>query len=75
MNTINRISRIKFFKKISSPNPFSKDYQWTLVSNNLGLTSRRFSIRQLRPDAEYQLRVRANSDAGSAEKTYDFETT
>ncbi len=52
-----------------------QDYQWLLVSNDLQLTSRRFSIRQLRPDTEYELRVRANSDAGSTQRTYTFETT
>ncbi len=52
-----------------------QDYQWTLVSNNLQLTSRRFSIRHLKPDTAYQLRVRANNGAGSAEHVYDFETT
>ena len=46
-----------------------------MVSNNLGLTSRRFSLRQLRPDTDYELRVRANSEAGSAQQTYAFETT
>ncbi len=52
-----------------------KDYQWTLVSNNLELSSRRFSLRQLRPDSDYELRVRANNDAGSTMREYAFETT
>ena len=51
-----------------------QDNHWTLVSNNLELRSRRFSIRHLRPETEYELRVRANNAAGSSERVFPFET-
>lgn len=52
----------------------SQDHHWTLISNNLRLASRRFSIRHLTPTANYALRVRANNDAGSSEKIFNFQT-
>ena len=45
-----------------------------MVSNNLELRSRRFSIRHLRPETDYELRVRANNEAGSSERVFAFET-
>ena len=51
-----------------------QDNHWTLVSNNLELRSRRFSIRHLRPETDYELRVRANNEAGSSERVFAFET-
>ena len=44
------------------------------MSNNLELRSRRFSIRHLRPETDYELRVRANNEAGSSERVFAFET-
>ena len=44
------------------------------MSNNLQMTTRRFSIKQLKPETLYELRVRANNAAGSSEYTYSFET-
>jgi hypothetical protein len=41
-----------------------QDAHWTLVSNNLKTSSRRFTIRQLEPETFYELRVRANNEAG-----------
>ena len=38
------------------------------------MTTRRFSIKQLKPETFYELRVRANNAAGSSEYTYSFET-
>ena len=37
-----------------------KDLHWTLVSNDLGLRSRRFTIRQLEPLTAYELKIKAN---------------
>ncbi|XP_059078554.1 cell adhesion molecule Dscam2-like [Tigriopus californicus] len=51
-----------------------EDQDWTLVSNNLQLITRRFSIRQLQPEQNYQIRVRANNAAGSSENLYSFQT-
>ena len=51
-----------------------QDNHWTLVSNSLELRSRRFSIRHLRPETDYELRVRANNEAGSSERVFAFET-
>ena len=44
------------------------------MSNNLELRSRRFSIRHLSPETDYELRVRANNAAGSSERVFPFET-
>jgi hypothetical protein len=35
------------------------------VSNNLKMTSRRFTIKQLEPETSYELRIRANNEAGT----------
>lgn len=51
-----------------------KDHHWTLVSNNLMPTSRRFTLRHLSPETHYELKVRANNDAGSTERIFDFTT-
>ena len=47
---------------------------WTLVSNNLGLTSRRFTIRQLQPETLYEFKIRANNPAGSTENQFKILT-
>ena len=46
-----------------------QDLHWTLVSNNLKTTSRRFTIKQLEPETSYELRIRANNEAGDLEKS------
>jgi hypothetical protein len=51
-----------------------KDLHWTLVSNDLGLRSRRFTIRQLEPKMSYELKIKANNPAGSTDFSYNFET-
>ena len=54
--------------------PSFQDLHWTLVSNDLGLRSRRFTIRQLEPETAYELKIKANSPAGSTDFSYRFET-
>ena len=44
------------------------------MSNDLGLRSRRFTIRQLEPETAYELKIKANSPAGSTDFSYRFET-
>ena len=44
------------------------------MSNNLGLTSRRFTIRQLEPETLYEFRIRANNPAGSTENQITIVT-
>ncbi len=52
-----------YVKPIYTVLPF-QDIHWTLVSNNLKTTSRRFTIKQLEPETSYELRIRANNEAG-----------
>ena len=47
---------------------------WNLVSNSLGLTSRRFTIRQLEPETFYDFKIRANNPAGSTENQFKIIT-
>ena len=47
---------------------------WNLVSNNLGLTSRRFTIRELQPETFYEFKIRANNPAGSTESQFKILT-
>ena len=47
---------------------------WTLVSNDLGLRSRRFTIRQLEPETSYELKIKANNPAGSTDFAHSFST-
>ena len=47
---------------------------WNLVSNNIGLTSRRFTIRQLEPETLYEFMIRANNPAGSTENEFSILT-
>ena len=51
-----------------------QDIHWTLVSNDLGLRSRRFTIRQLDPETAYELKIKANNPAGSTDFAYNFHT-
>ena len=44
------------------------------MSNNLGLTSRRFTIRQLLPETLYEFKIRANNPAGSTENHFKILT-
>lgn len=44
------------------------------MSNDLGLRSRRFTIRQLEPETAYELKIKANNPAGSTDFAYKFET-
>ena len=45
-----------------------------MVSNDLGLRSRRFTIRQLEPKTSYELKIKANNPAGSTDFSHSFET-
>ena len=45
-----------------------------MVSNDLGLRSRRFTIRQLEPKTSYELKIKANNPAGSTDVSHSFET-
>ena len=45
-----------------------------MVSNDLGLRSRRFTIRQLEPETSYELKIKANNPAGSTDFSHSFET-
>ena len=45
------------------------------MSNNLGLTSRRFTINHLVPDTYYSFKIRANNPAGSVETQFEIFTT
>ena len=45
-----------------------------MVSNDLGLRSRRFTIRQLDPETGYELKIKANNPAGSTDFSHRFET-
>ena len=44
------------------------------MSNNIGLTSRRFTIRQLEPETLYEFKIRANNPAGSIENQFKILT-
>ena len=50
------------------------DLHWTLVSNDLGLRTRRFTIRQLEPQTSYELKIKANNPAGSTDFADIFRT-
>ena len=52
----------------------SKANSWSLVSNNIGLTSRRFTIRQLEAETLYEFKIRANNPAGSTENQFKILT-
>ena len=45
-----------------------------MVSNDLGLKSRRFTIRQLDPETGYELKIKANNPAGSTDFSHRFQT-
>ncbi len=45
-----------------------------MVSNDLGTTARRFSIKQLEPETTYELKVKVNNPAGSTDFEHVFET-
>ena len=44
------------------------------MSNNLGLTSRRFTINHLVPDTYYSFKIRANNPSGSVETQFEIFT-
>ena len=44
------------------------------MSNNLGLTSRRFTINHLLPDTFYNFKIKANNPAGSVETQFEIFT-
>ncbi|XP_047108457.1 Down syndrome cell adhesion molecule-like protein 1 homolog isoform X1 [Schistocerca piceifrons] len=48
--------------------------KWILVSNNLKYTEEKFSILDLNPVTNYELRMTAHNSAGSTVVTYDFTT-
>ena len=48
--------------------------QWKIVSNNIGLTSRRFTINHLVPDTFYSFKIRANNPSGSIETQFEVFT-
>ena len=52
----------------------SKENSWSLVSNNIGLTSRRFTIRQLDAETLYEFKIRANNPAGSTQNQFKILT-
>lgn len=47
---------------------------WIMVSNHVKPTERIFSIGELFPSTEYQLRVTAQNNAGSTVAVYNFTT-
>ena len=65
-----------FIKTLMNPLllSYKKARTWTLVSNNLGLTSRRFTIRELQPQTLYEFKIRANNQAGSTENQFKVLT-
>ncbi|XP_040563720.1 cell adhesion molecule Dscam2 isoform X2 [Lepeophtheirus salmonis] len=58
----------------SKSNHHQNSPSWSLISNNLQTTSRRFTVRQLQPNTHYELRVVANNEAGSTSAYYKFKT-
>lgn len=47
---------------------------WTVASNHVKPTERIYSIQDLVPATEYQLKITAHNNAGDAEALYNFTT-
>lgn len=58
---------------------FSVEYRtrytsWTMSSNRVKPTERIYSIQDLLPATEYQLKITAHNNAGNTEAIYNFTT-
>lgn len=51
-----------------------RDVPWTMVSSHVKPTERIFSVGELFPSTEYQLRVTAVNNAGTTIAVYNFTT-